>query len=97
MKNKQQGDYIPLFSTIIERKCISCGKKQDRQNMVRILRDNTSGELIVNPDNKTFGRSAYICKSKECLTKVMKRNKLSKILKANISTNLIKEIESVLN
>ena len=31
------------------------------------------------------------------LPKVMKKNKLSKILKANISENLIKEIETVLN
>ena len=65
--------------------------------MVRILKENSTGELLIYPDNKTFGRSAYICKSKECLTKVMKKNKLSKILKANISENLIKEIESVLN
>lgn len=65
--------------------------------MVRILKDSMSGELVVNPDNKTFGRSSYICKSKECLTKVMKRNKLSRILKVSISEKLIKEIESVLN
>lgn len=97
MKNKQQGDTIPLFSKTIERKCVACSKIQDRKNMIRILKENSTGALVLNPDNKTFGRSVYICKSKECLTKVMKKNKLSKILKANISENLIKEIESVLN
>lgn len=65
--------------------------------MIRILKETSTGALVLNPDNKTFGRSVYICKSKECLIKVMKKNKLSKILKANISENLIKEIESVLN
>lgn len=97
MNNKQQGDFIPLFCRIIERKCAACAKIQNRDEMIRILKESSNGKIFVEPDSKTFGRSVYICKERECLKKILKKNKLSKILKADVDENLIKEIESVLN
>lgn len=98
MKNKQEGDKIPLFNEkIINRKCAACSKIQDRNNMVRIMKKHGSNEVFINPDNKTFGRSVYICKNGECLKKVLKKNKISKIIKINLEENVIKQIESVLN
>lgn len=97
MNNKQQGDKIPLLCRTIERKCISCGILKDRNSMIRILKESSTGDIVVNPDNKTFGRSFYLCKDKECFIKILKKNKLNKIMKTDLAENVIKEIESVLN
>ena len=47
------------------RKCAGCAGKFDREGMIRVLKNSVSGEILINPDNYTFGRSVYICKNKQ--------------------------------
>ena len=62
-------------STIL-RKCCACGKIVDRNNLIRIMKDNKTGEIIINPSNKQFGRSSYLCKDKDCLKLAIKKTKM---------------------
>ena len=71
-----------------ERKCAGCGKIQNRENMIKITRQSTGQELVINGNSKIFGRSAYLCYNKDCIEKALKKNRLQKILKAPISEEL---------
>ena len=62
------------------RKCISCKKTYDRNNLLKITYDQKLGIIL-----KTgMGRSAYICKSIECNKDSKIRKKLQKALKRNL-------------
>ena len=61
-------------STVL-RKCCACGKIVDRNNLIRIMKDNKTGEIIINPSNKQFGRSSYLCKDKDCLKLAIKKKR----------------------
>jgi len=62
--------------SVVFRKCCACGKILDRQNLIRILKEAKTGKIIINPNNKQFGRSNYICKSEECLKLAIKKKRL---------------------
>jgi len=80
------------------RQCISCRKQLTRDGFLRIVRaHNTSADtnkLLINPDKHTFGRSAYLCKSRECITLAIKEKKIAKMLRVNIKT--LEDIKSSL-
>ena len=60
------------------RKCISCRTTFDRNNLLKITNDHKLGIML----NQGMGRSAYICKSKNCYTDSKLKKKLQKALKA---------------
>ena len=75
------------------RKCISCKEIYDRKNLLKITKDHKLGIIL----NNGMGRSAYICKSKECYTDSKVKKKLQKALKSNLNHEFFeifkKEIE----
>lgn len=73
---------------MVERKCVGCGKLKDRKDLIKITRENAHGNVIVNPDNKIFGRSVYLCYNSSCVENAFKKNKISKILKASVPEDL---------
>ena len=73
---------------MVERKCVGCGKLKDRKDLIKITCENAHGNVIVNPDNKIFGRSVYLCYNNSCVENAFKKNKISKILKASVPEDL---------
>ncbi|MBO7672286.1 YlxR family protein [bacterium] len=71
----------------MQRKCVVCGKYDDRENMIRITK-TADGQVFVNGNSKIFGRSAYICYNKTCVEEALKKNRLQKVLKTQISEDL---------
>ena len=63
----------------ILRRCISCREIFDRVKMLKITHENKSGIFI----NSGIGRSAYICKTKNCANDPKLRKNLQKALKTN--------------
>ena len=61
----------------VMRICISCRKKYDRDNLIKITKDHKQGVIF----KKGMGRSAYICKSKKCYSDSKIKKKLQKALK----------------
>ena len=61
----------------VMRICISCRKTYDRENLFKITNDHNDGITFKNG----MGRSAYICKSKECYKDSKIKKKLQKALK----------------
>ena len=66
----------------VMRLCISCRQTYDRKNMLRITNDFKRGVTL----NNGFGRSAYICKSKDCSSDSKVKKKLQKALKTVCDT-----------
>ena len=66
-----------------QRKCISCGEIKNREEMIKITKEYLSGKLVVQPNSKTFGRSAYLCYNQSCRDKALKG--LNRTLKIKLS------------
>ena len=79
------------------RVCISCRKTYNRKNLLKITKDHRQGIMFQNG----MGRSAYICKSRECYSDSKIRKKLQKALKTILEPEFIdifeKEIASFNN
>ena len=78
----------------VMRICISCRKTYDRKNLLKITKDHKKGIMF----HKGMGRSAYICKSKNCYSDSKIKKKLQKALKTFLEPEFIdlfkKEIAS---
>ncbi len=71
-----------------DRKCVGCGKIKNREELIKITKENTHGTIIINPSNKIFGRSVYLCYNNSCIEAAYKKNKISKALKASVPEDL---------
>ena len=71
-----------------QRRCVGCGEFKPRENLIRVMKNENGGEVVINPNSKTFGRSAYLCYNEVCIESVFKKNKLAKHLKASIPNEL---------
>ena len=68
--------------TTYERRCIACRQANLKQNLLRVCRVNE--KYVVDETYKLNGRSAYICKNKQCLTKVIDKKLLNRAFKTNL-------------
>ena len=73
-----------------ERKCISCGKLKPKEELIKITKEHKSGDVVIQPNSKVFGRSVYLCYNKDCIDMALKKNRLNKMLKSN--ANIDKEV-----
>ena len=70
------------------RKCVGCNELKSRNELIKITVDNSSKEIFINPNSKTFGRSAYLCYNQNCIEQALKKKKINKVLKANTDIDL---------
>ena len=66
-----------IQQTPVMRLCISCRNTYDRKDLLKITKDHKQGILF----QQGMGRSAYICKSKNCYSDSKIKKKLQKALK----------------
>ncbi len=66
-----------------QRKCVGCGELKPREELIRVMKTDKK-ELIVNPNSKTFGRSAYLCYNQSCIEAALKKSRLNKVLKTGV-------------
>jgi hypothetical protein len=76
----------------VMRICISCRKTYDRKHLFKITKDHQQGILF----QKGIGRSAYICKSKQCYSDSKIKKKLQKALKIYLEPEFIDIFEKEL-
>lgn len=79
----------------IQRKCIGCFETKNREEMIKITRENQSGAIFINPNSKIFGRSVYLCYNNSCIEKSFKKNKLAKFLKSQLTDDLKEKIKTI--
>lgn len=66
-----------------KRKCIGCGAIKDVKELIKITKNFVDGKVIVNPNSKIFGRSAYLCYNEKCKELAFKKNRLNRALKSS--------------
>ncbi len=79
----------------IIRKCIGCFQDKNRDEMIKITRENKTNAIFINPNSKTFGRSVYLCYNNSCIGNSFKKNKLERFLKTSLTEELKEKIRTV--
>lgn len=77
------------------RRCIACNEQKDKKELLRIVR-TPEGNIEIDLTGKKNGRGAYICKSEDCLKKVIKSKKLERSFEKEISLELYETIRGVI-
>ena len=78
-----------------QRKCMACNTKKNKYDLIRIVK-NARGEIFVDKVGNLDGRGAYICNDINCLEKVIKTNRIGKVLKSNIDKEIYEDIRGVI-
>lgn len=76
-----QTKHIPI------RTCVGCGKKGPQKDFIKIIRTKEKS-IIVKLNyisDKSEGRSIYLCRSFDCWTEAVKKGKIDRNIKANLS------------
>ena len=71
------------------RMCVVCRKMKDKSELIRFV---VSGDESF----KSQCRGAYVCRDRQCLSKVAKTKALSRALGHNVSEDVIKSISESL-
>lgn len=77
------------------RTCTACNNQREKKDLLRIVR-TTEGNIEADLTGKKNGRGAYICKSEECLNKIIKSKKLERVFGKEISPELYESIRGVI-
>ena len=83
MKNKPQ------------RTCMGCFQKKDKNDLIRIVK-NKQEEVFIDKTGKAEGRGIYICNDVNCLEKLIKNNKLEKVLRVKIDKDIYEKLRGVI-
>ncbi len=75
------------------RRCVSCRKLLDRQNLWRIIRDYQDGVVLKGG----MGRSAYLCPTEACLEEARRRKRLQKALRCQVPSDVVQVLQDRLN
>ena len=78
-----------------QRRCMACYSTEDKYNLIRIVR-TAEGKIVLDTTGKIDGRGAYICKNIKCLEKVIKTNRIGKILNSKIDNKIYDDIRGVI-
>lgn len=74
---------------------MACNLQKEKQDLLRIVKSK-EGTIEVDLTGKKSGRGAYICKSEECLNKVIKSKRLERVFEKEISSELYESIRGVI-
>lgn len=75
--------------------CSLCKKRNDKENLYRIVANN--GSAILDDEQNINSRGMYICKNKKCIENFIKVIDKSKFnLKINISNDSLKKVLELL-
>jgi uncharacterized protein len=74
-----------------ERTCIGCRQVKPKDELIRIIGNENDG-VRIESSGKHQGRSAYLCKSKACWERGLKKDRLDLSLRMNISKEVKDEL-----
>ena len=77
------------------RRCMACNEQKEKKDLLRIVKSK-DGMIQIDLTGKKNGRGAYICKSEECLEKLIKSKRLEKVLDIHISDEIYESLRGVI-
>ncbi len=75
---------------IPQRMCIACRKMYPQNELIRIVHDNKTGEVMLDMNKRLFGRGAYICRNAECVKNAEKKRGIERHFKCAVPKELYK-------
>ncbi len=85
MKSKK----IPL------RRCVACGEKKPKKELVRIVR-TPDQRIEIDFSGKKSGRGAYLCLKRDCIERAKREGKLDHALRIEVPSHVYEELERLL-
>ena len=73
------------------RMCISCRKTANRDQLWRVVRVFPNRQVQLDTG---MGRSAYLCRSAECLKMAHKKDRLSRALRTKVPADIYQALEN---
>jgi predicted RNA-binding protein YlxR (DUF448 family) len=70
------------------RTCVGCLAKSPKASLVRLVLDEQE-HVVWDYLNERPGRGAYVCPSKECLDKALKKNRFNRAFRRPVSVDII--------
>lgn len=80
---------------IPQRTCMGCNEKKDKNQLIRIVKNN-QGDISIDKTGKKEGRGAYICDKEQCLEKIIKNKRLERIFEMTISQDIYENLRGVI-
>ncbi len=78
----------------VTRRCVGCGGNKPKSELIRV---SASGEeLRIDKTGSAPGRGAYICKSKACLDRTIKKKGLERSLKRRVDRAVYEALSEVM-
>ena len=78
------------------RMCIVCRQMKEKKELVRVVK--SGDDISVDLTGRANGRGAYVCKSEECASKLLKQKALSRAFNTEVSEEVYKSVaEAILN
>lgn len=74
------------------RQCVGCGEMKSKKEMLRVLK-TAENEILLDATGKKNGRGAYLCFSRECLTKAIRGKGLERSFKMAIPREVYDKLE----
>ncbi len=84
------------MSDILQRTCIGCNTKKNKNDLIRIVKDK-NGIIKIDNTGKMQGRGAYICNNIACLENAKKKRKLEKSFSCKIDENIYENLRGVIS
>ncbi len=84
------------MKNIPQRTCIGCNEKKDKNQFIRIVKDNQNN-IGIDKTGKANGRGAYICDNIDCLEKAIKSKKIEKSFKMSIDNEVYEKLREMIN
>ena len=75
-----------------QRVCVGCGEMKSKKEMIRVLK-TAENEILLDATGRKNGRGAYLCFSRECLTKAIKGKGLERSFKMSIPKDVYDKLE----
>jgi len=75
------------------RTCVGCQGKKPKRELLRIIR-TPQGMIEIDVTGKKSGRGAYLCYNIACFQEAIKKKRLGKALKVELSTEIIRTLEA---
>ena len=76
-----------------QRMCCVCRIRKDKNSFIKVVKKD--GKFFVDYSNKQNGRSAYICKTAECIKKCIKTKALNRSFSCNVDIAVYEELNSI--
>lgn len=73
------------------RMCIACRKRDQKNNLIRIVLDENSN-AIIDYGHKYNSRGIYLCNDLQCINKLNKMKDITKVIKLNITKEEISKL-----